>query len=65
MTESMALVIQFILFGLTGLAALISGLVYVKTHGEHGGFIFLLFFILTFSLGGHIFDLTDAVLGNG
>lgn len=62
MSESTALVIQLVLFGLAGLGALASGLVYVKTEGEHGGFIFLLLAIITFSIGGAIYDTAQAAL---
>lgn len=62
MSEDTALIIQFILGGLAGIGAVISGLVYVKTKGDHGGFIFVVLAITAWSIGSSIWDVTTGVL---
>lgn len=62
MSENAALIIQFIIFGLSGLGALAAGVFYAKTNGQVGGVIFVILAITTFVLGGNILDVTNEAL---
>lgn len=57
--EQFAILIQCLLLLGAAIVAGIAGFAYVKTNGEAGGFVCLIFVIVMLSLGGDIVNATE------
>lgn len=59
--EQFSILILSIFMVLSGIVATVAGFVYVKTSEEHGGFVCLVFAIITLSIGGDVLDAVQAL----
>lgn len=59
--DQFSILILSIFMMLSGIVAAIAGFVYVKTSEEHGGFVCLLFAIITLSIGSDVLAAVEAL----